>query len=118
MKKIIDKQFGRGKMIVCNANDPDSQDAHTIGYSGKTRSDPVLGPLSLVRVVITTGRMHQIRVHFADAGYPVLGDIVYGLPSYNRKLQKNYNFLRQCLHCYRYSFADMTGEKLSFQAPV
>lgn len=62
--------------------------------------------------------MHQIRVHMADAGYPVLGDIVYGIPSYNRKLDKNYNILRQLLHCRCYSFIDMKGERVSFEAPL
>lgn len=118
LKKIVDKQFWRGKMIVTNPSDPDAQIAHTIGYVEKTRSDPILWPLSLVKVKITTGRMHQIRVHFADAGYPILGDIVYGLPSYNRKLQKNHNILRQCLHCFQYSFTDQNSQNLSFQAPL
>ena len=94
-------------MIITNPSDPDTQTAHTIGYNEKSRSDPVLGPLSLVKVKIMTGRMHQIRVHMADAGYPVLGDIVYGLPSYNRRLQKTHNILRQLLHCRCYSFTDM-----------
>ncbi len=118
LKRIIDKQFGRGKTIVCSPSDPDAQTAHTIGYVEKTRSDSLLWPLSLVKVKITTGRMHQIRVHLADAGYPVLWDIVYGLPSFNRKLQKNHNILRQCLHCWCYSFVDMDGKMVSFEAPL
>lgn len=118
MKKIVDKQFWRGKMIITNPSDPDAQTAHTIGYVEHTRSDPILWPLSLVKVNIMTGRMHQIRVHMADAGYPVLGDIVYGLPSYNRKLQKNYHILRQLLHCRCYSFTDIDGKKVSFEAPL
>lgn len=62
--------------------------------------------------------MHQIRVHFADAGYPILGDIVYGIPSFNRKLQKSYNIHRQLLHCRCYSFVDMDGNTISFEAPL
>ena len=118
MKKIVDKQFWRGKMIITNPSDPDAQTAHTIGYIEKTRSDPVLGPLSLVKVKIDTGRMHQIRVHVADAWYPVLWDIVYGIPSYNRKLQKSYGILRQLLHCRCYTFTDMNGKQISFEAPL
>lgn len=118
LKKIVDKQFGRGKTIVCSPTDPDAQEAHTIWYVEKTRSDSLLWPLSLVKVKITTWRMHQIRVHFADAGYPILGDIVYGIPSYNRKLQKSHNTLRQFLHCRCYSFTDMSGKQVSFEAPL
>jgi 23S rRNA pseudouridine1911/1915/1917 synthase len=36
------------------------------------------GPVSLVRVFLKTGRMHQIRVQFASRGHPILGDALYG----------------------------------------
>ncbi len=50
---------------------------------------------SLVRVCIETGRTHQIRVHMAHLGHPVVGDCVYGS---NRK---NSSFPRQLLHAHR-----------------
>lgn len=118
MKKVVDEKFGRGKMMICSPDDLLGQDALTIGHTQKSRSDPVLGTLSLVRVELFTGRMHQIRVHFANAGYPILGDIVYGVPSHNRKLQQTYGFLRQLLHCYCYSFTDMNWKKVAFEAPI
>jgi 23S rRNA pseudouridine955/2504/2580 synthase len=105
-------------MMICSPDDLLGQEAHTIWYNEKTRSDTILWPLSLVKVKITTGRMHQIRVHFAHAGYPILGDIVYGNPSHNRKLQQSYGFLRQLLHCHCYSFTDMNWKKISFEAPL
>lgn len=118
MKKVIDQQFGRGKMTICSPDDLLGQEAKTIWYNEKSRSDPVLGTLTLVRVQLFTGRMHQIRVHFANAGYPVLGDIVYWNPSHNRKLQQTYWFLRQLLHCHCYSFTDSNWKKVSFEAPL
>lgn len=118
MKKIVDKQFWRGKMVICHPHEEDAQSAYTIGHKEKVRSDPVLGTLSLVKVKIKTGRMHQIRVHMADAGYPVLGDIVYGIPSYNRRLHKQHHIRRQLLHCREYSFQDMHGQIRTFQAPL
>ena len=39
---------------------------------------PKGGPLSLLRCVPHTGRTHQIRVHLAHSGHPVLGDKIYG----------------------------------------
>lgn len=105
-------------MIICQTHEDGAQSAHTIGYKEKSWSDTVLGTLSLVKVKIKTGRMHQIRVHMADAGYPVVGDIVYGIPSYNRKLHKQYHIRRQLLHCREYSFEDMHGQMRTFQAPL
>jgi len=44
------------------------------------------GPLALIRCVPETGRMHQIRVHLAHLGHPILGDKIYG-PSENCYLE-------------------------------
>ena len=40
-----------------------------------------LGDYALVKVLLKTGRTHQIRVHFSSRGYPVLGDATYGIKS-------------------------------------
>lgn len=84
-----------------------------------TRTHPILGTLSLVKVKITTGRMHQIRVHLANAWYPIAGDISYGNPVINRKLYKECKIKRQLLHCQKYSFYDDINKKnQSRQAPL
>lgn len=43
----------------------------------------VEGNKSKVIVIIDTGRTHQIRVHLRDAGFPIIGDAIYGKPSSN-----------------------------------
>ncbi|MBI4421848.1 MAG: RluA family pseudouridine synthase [Gemmatimonadetes bacterium] len=50
------------------------------GRAAKTRIEPVarFGACDLLRVSLQTGRTHQIRVHLAHAGHPVVGDPVYG----------------------------------------
>lgn len=51
-----------------------------------------------VRCVLETGRTHQIRVHMAYIGHPLLGDFTYGAPSPDRGLEG------QCLHARRLKF--------------
>lgn len=73
------------------------------------------GKLSLVSIVIATGRTHQIRVHMKHKGTPVLGDPIYGNPSFNAKM----GIERQMLHAYRLRFDHpVTGETMEFSAEV
>ncbi len=46
--------------------------------------------LSLVEVTLETGRTHQIRVHMANIGHPVLGDKTYGIDSENDWAKKEF----------------------------
>lgn len=58
-----------------------------------------------------TGRTHQIRVHFASMGHPIVGDEVYGKPS---KLVS-----RQFLHAWRLALVHpVSGEAMEFEAPM
>ena len=58
------------------------------------------GELSLVECELLTGRTHQIRAQFADAGHPLLGDGKYGNGNINRK----YGLQKQCLYSYKLKF--------------
>jgi 23S rRNA pseudouridine1911/1915/1917 synthase len=81
---------------------------------------------SLVRCSLETGRTHQIRVHMAHLGHPLLGDAVYGagfktkanlLPS--RARQALADLGRQALHAAVLGFRHpSTGEPLRFESPV
>jgi 23S rRNA pseudouridine1911/1915/1917 synthase len=72
--------------------------------------------MSLVRVRIETGRTHQIRVHMAHIGHPIVGDAVYGRARRHTLPEKPE---RQMLHAARLSFRHPeSGKRLSFEAPV
>ena len=65
----------------------------------------------LVRCVLHTGRTHQIRVHMASLGHPLVADAVYGGSALG-------GLQRQALHAFRLAFHHpITGEALTFQAP-
>jgi len=80
---------------------------------------------TLVHVELESGRTHQIRVHFAHIGYPVVGDPLYGgrrrvpagaSPALVAELQK---FHRQALHAARLSLAHpLTGKRMEWEAPL
>ncbi len=81
------------------------QFAHQVG--------PVAGDYALVQAEPLTGRTHQIRVHFASVGHPVVGDAVYG----HRKQRLPVD--RQFLHAQRLGFKHpLTGERLELEAPL
>lgn len=83
------------------------------GDSAITHYDVVkeFNNLSLVHIVLETGRTHQIRVHFSHIGHPILGDTLYGSPS------ELIN--RQALHSYKLTFIHpVTKKVLSLEAPL
>jgi 23S rRNA pseudouridine1911/1915/1917 synthase len=77
------------------------------------------GLADLVRCRLETGRTHQIRVHFAEAGHPVVGDRTYGRKAASAELAALAAELgRQALHAALLEFEHpMTGDVLRFETP-
>ena len=80
---------------------------------------------SLLAVMLDTGRTHQIRVHMASEGHPIVGDPVYGgrprVPrgAASELLECLRGFRRQALHAFRLRFAHpASGEAMQFEAPL
>lgn len=71
------------------------------------------GSYTLLEIKIDTGRTHQIRVHMAEIGHPVIGDSVYS----NGK--NEFGVEGQCLHAKRLEFVHpITGKEMKLEAPL
>ena len=71
----------------------------------------------LVKIKLETGRMHQIRAHFASIGHPLLGDSRYGDFALNREAKKTLGLHRLFLHSCRLEFK-WKGERKVFDCPL
>lgn len=77
------------------------------------------GAATLIEAKLGTGRTHQIRVHFAAIGHPVLGDTTYGKRTAIEIKRTKIFFPRQMLHAAVLGFTHpVTGEHLEFSSPV
>lgn len=89
-------------------------------YKLARRLNTAYGKFSLLEVRIDTGRTHQIRVHLASLGHPIVGDSLYGAPreiraNSRRALSLNRNFL----HAAELSLCHpRTGQTVALKAPV
>jgi len=116
----IDQPIGRDPhnriKISSRARKPRSAITH---YALENR----YGPFSLLSIRIETGRTHQIRVHLADKGHPVVGDVLYGgkrdanLPTKLAPAMKGLH--RPFLHSHQLSFLHpASGCEMTFSAPL
>lgn len=72
------------------------------------------GAYALLEVSIKTGRTHQIRVHMASIGHPIIGDDKYGNKKLNDEFEKKYGLKRQFLHS---SVLKINGKKFTAELP-
>lgn len=69
-------------------------------------------------VSIETGRMHQIRIHMAKAGHPIIGDDKYGNFKLNKELKKNMGVKKLMLAAIKLELYISPAEKKIFTCPV
>jgi 23S rRNA pseudouridine1911/1915/1917 synthase len=104
---VIDKPIGRHPTL-----------RHKMGVHGVNSRDSVTkyrvvtyfeGPFALLEITLITGRTHQIRVHCASEGFPLVGDFLYGRTSPR--------LARQALHASKLAFA-YQGKQYAYERPV
>jgi 23S rRNA pseudouridine1911/1915/1917 synthase len=105
----IDAPIGRHRRdrVLMSVDSDDAREART-----HFEIEQPLAHATLLRVVLDTGRTHQIRVHLAAIGNPVCGDRQYGGPM-------RYGLQRQFLHATRLAFAHpVTGAAIDVVSPL
>lgn len=110
----------RGKIDAPIGRDPKHRQRMAVVTRGTSRAAITvyhtlanLGAYTLLEVEPQTGRTHQIRVHLAFLGFPVVGDTVYG------KKKNALGLTRQFLHAWKIAFAlPRDGRAVSFTAPL
>jgi 23S rRNA pseudouridine955/2504/2580 synthase len=103
---------GEGERRV-SVDEREGQEAETI-FRRLARNDE----FSLLEAQLLTGRTHQIRVHLAHIGHPILGDDKYGDFALNKALRKR-GLRRMFLHAAELSFVHpVTGERVTVRSPL
>ena len=101
--------FDRKKMAIVDRNGKNAVTNYRVVASARA--------VSRVECVIETGRTHQIRVHLASLGTPVVGDATYGRPRLDRQLDPPPT--RQLLHAWRLALKHpITRAPMTFEAPL
>jgi 23S rRNA pseudouridine1911/1915/1917 synthase len=110
----------RRKVVVS----PSNGSASVTEFERLARVTAPRAGLSLLRCRLITGRRHQIRVHLAASGWPLVGDPSYGEPRWTKVIDPGLaatlsSFPRQALHAWRAVFTHpVSGEPMVIEAPV
>jgi 23S rRNA pseudouridine955/2504/2580 synthase len=93
--------------------DDEGRESHTV-----FELERACGAYSLLQAQLKTGRTHQIRVHLAHLGFPIVGDDKYGDFDLNKRLAKQ-GLKRMFLHAWKLAFVHpLTGDRLRLEAPL
>ena len=112
--KTLELSESLHKYVTASGERRVSVQAEGVSALTRTRRVKASAELSLLEVELLTGRTHQIRVHLAHAGHPIVGDDKYGDFALNRKLKQ-----RLLLHAGRLAFRHpVSGERVKLAAPL
>lgn len=97
---------------------PSRQKGEKVPAKSTYRTLVHFGRQSLVEVVIESGRKHQVRLHMASIGCPLVLDSEHGDSKLDRAFKKHFHFRRFFLHCVNLSFPHpLTGKMQIINAP-
>lgn len=108
----------RKRMAVIRNAELRSRDAVT-HWQVLARGESDGQSFTFIRCELETGRTHQIRVHMASVGHPLLGDTIYGGAGTKFEARHRRLIEGQCLHAGELTFQHpKTGEQVHFSAPM
>jgi 23S rRNA pseudouridine955/2504/2580 synthase len=93
------------------------REGHLVGARTRYRVLKRFSDTTLARATIETGRLHQIRLHFAKLGFPVVLDEQHGDFAFNKQFRREYALKRQFLHAERLKIA-YDGTLRDWRAPL
>ena len=127
-KYLLDTDGGKGmgegerRVKVVSKDDPDGMPSLTLVKVNSTTAHGAQQPYSLLEVTIKTGRTHQIRVHLASEGMPIVGDDKYGDFERNKSLARAIgpqSLKRMFLHAWRLQCDHpATGQRMELHAAL
>jgi len=113
LHKTLDAAGERHVKVVSPANE-DGRRSITLIHRMTAHGD-----FTLLDIALKTGRTHQIRVHLAHAGHPIVGDPKYGDFALNKQVAKQFHFARMFLHARELSFDHpASGQRCTLSAPL
>jgi 23S rRNA pseudouridine955/2504/2580 synthase len=113
LHKTLDAAGERHVKVVSPANEDGRRSITLI------RSTKAYGGFTLLDIGLKTGRTHQIRVHLAHAGHPIVGDPKYGDFARNKTFARDHHFARMFLHARELAFDHpASGERCTLSAPL
>ncbi len=122
----MNREFGEINLPISRTSQGGRMAAHSIGFEEANEArteyfvEKKFTTVTLLRIVIHTGRTHQIRVHMFALQHPLVGDSLYPVQKFG-PTKPGKSFVappRLCLHSTKLGFTDLSGARQDFTSPL